>query len=256
MSWGPLFAGIYKGSLRGKPDHLLVWCWIIANKDRHGIVDANFNAIADETGLSSTAVAQVIHSFCQPDPDSRCQLNEGRRLQPLPERGFGWRVVTNELYGARVRKQLYDARRTETGVDAERKRVARVAAQKSKRPDASRRVPTVPDSTSDYITSHEETESETAPKARRPAKRMPAEYVIPETLREWALQHAPDVNIDAELAAIKDCEFKTAHKDWDAAFRNWLRREQKNARPRATRVQPERETKFQRMRRRANEAAE
>lgn len=259
MSWGAWFAAVYTGSLRGKPDHQCVWAWIIAHKGRHGIIDAHINTIASETGLSPTTVAQVIHSFCEPDPDSRSLLEDGRKLLPVPNRGFGWRVVNHETYSARVRKQLYDVQRTENGQDAQRKKAARAARRKSNVPDASRRVPTVPDSTLHDITSTlEESEEETAPKRRRPAKRMPADYVIPETLREWAAVNAPDVDLDAELAAIMDCEFKTAHSDWDAAFRNWLRREQKSARPRVTRLhpQPERESKAQRMRRKVDEVAE
>lgn len=38
--------------------------------------------------------------------------------------------------------------------------------------------------------------------------------------------------IERELASIRDCEFRNARSDWSATFRNWIRREAKNRRPR------------------------
>lgn len=43
-------------------------------------------------------------------------------------------------------------------------------------------------------------------------------------LRQWARSEAPQADFDRELAKFRDHTFKTAHSDWPAAFRNWLRR--------------------------------
>jgi uncharacterized protein YdaU (DUF1376 family) len=54
-------------------------------------------------------------------------------------------------------------------------------------------------------------------------RRMPADHPT-ESLRAWAAEHTPSVNFDAELAQLRDHEFRDPHSDWDAVARNWLRR--------------------------------
>lgn len=52
---------------------------------------------------------------------------------------------------------------------------------------------------------------------------MPTDHPT-EPLRAWASEHTPRVNFDAEMAMLRDHEFRDAHSDWDAVIRNWLRR--------------------------------
>lgn len=63
------------------------------------------------------------------------------------------------------------------------------------------------------------TRAKPAPRSRR----LPAGYAI-EPWREWAAENTPSVNFDAEIAMLRDHEFRDAHSDWDAVVRNWLRR--------------------------------
>lgn len=55
---------------------------------------------------------------------------------------------------------------------------------------------------------------------------MPADHPT-EPLRSWAEEHTPNVNFDAEIAQLRDHEFRDPHTDWDAVVRNWLRRAEK-----------------------------
>lgn len=55
---------------------------------------------------------------------------------------------------------------------------------------------------------------------------MPANHPT-EPLRTWAEQNTPRVNFDAEIALLRDHEFRDPHTDWDAVVRNWLRRAEK-----------------------------
>jgi hypothetical protein len=43
-------------------------------------------------------------------------------------------------------------------------------------------------------------------------------------MRQWAQENTPRVDFDAELALIRDHEFRDPHSDWDAVIRNWLRK--------------------------------
>jgi uncharacterized protein YdaU (DUF1376 family) len=79
--------------------------------------------------------------------------------------------------------------------------------------------------------------------ARR--RRVPADHPI-EPLREWSREHTPSVNFDAELALIRDHEFRDPHSDWDAVIRNWLRRASKQTNREST----EHLTRYERHKRR------
>ena len=58
----------------------------------------------------------------------------------------------------------------------------------------------------------------------RASKRCPESFAPSQDLRQWAGSDAPQADFDRELAKFRDHTFKTAHSDWPAAFRNWLRR--------------------------------
>jgi len=70
----------------------------------------------------------------------------------------------------------------------------------------------------------------------RASKRMPKDFNPSTQLLGWAATEAPLVDFADALATIRDHEFKTAHVDWEAVVRNWLRRDQKAAEERMHRV--------------------
>lgn len=258
--WCPLFSSVFTGSMRGKPEELLVWFTVLGRKNREGIVDCSYRCLAEDCGLSVEVIKRCIEKFCAPDPESRSQDAGGAKLVRLPNRGFGWHVVNHDQYRDKARKQRYNEERTASGADAARKRAER----------ASQRVPTCPAIRSDADQMHirSETESDTPPAIggsaegearsrapRRPAKRMPVDWQMSPELLAQIVAECPLVDIESELRSIRDYEFKVAHLDWDATVRNWMRREQKDLQRKATRVmQPAaRETRFNRMRRRQDE---
>lgn len=262
--YGPLYPETFEGSLRGRSAPLLVWAWIIAYKDWNGVIDQHPRCCADATGLDLAIVVQVLEEFCRPDPESRSQVAEGRKLIPLEGRGFGWRVVNHVVYRERARKREYDQRRTESGADAERKRASRDVPP---RPAKSRALPLSETESETESKTESDPDSEgdargnTPRSARRaPAgwKRLPRDWQPDEELRRWAAAKAPDVDFDAELEAIRDYEFKKPHTDPAATVRTWLRTEQKAAkgRKRMNGAPQAAESKFARAKRVLHEAGE
>jgi hypothetical protein len=78
--------------------------------DRQGVVDKTIAAIARRTVVPIDIVGRAIDVLCSPDPLSRSDVEEGRRLVLInPGRSWGWRIVNYEQY-----RQLRDedARRT------------------------------------------------------------------------------------------------------------------------------------------------
>lgn len=104
--YGKIFASLYQGTLRGNAHAILVFTNMIACSDRLGNVDKHPRAIADEVGLTVDEVRAAIAYLSAPDPESRTNLEEGRRLLPLePGRTWGWRIVTHSKYRAMVREE-------------------------------------------------------------------------------------------------------------------------------------------------------
>jgi hypothetical protein len=78
-------------------------------------------------------------------------------------------------------------------------------------------------------------ESYGAPKAptdkRRASKRCPNDFEVTDDMKAWAAENCPNVDLARQTAAFRDHEFKTAKRDWPAAWRNWMRRAQDEYRP-------------------------
>lgn len=55
---------------------------------------------------------------------------------------------------------------------------------------------------------------------------LPVDFSISENLRAWAEQKMPQVNIDKEVETFRDHWIGNGQKraNWDAVFRNWIRR--------------------------------
>lgn len=92
--------------------------------------------------------------------------------------------------------------------------------------------------------------------ARKPraTKRCPADFVVTDEMAEAARAECPGLDLNRETTKFRDHEFKQAHSDWAATWRNWMR----NAFERMPNVRgsPPSETAYQRsMRERVAQAA-
>lgn len=97
--FGKLYASIYCGTLRGRPNELLVFTNMVATADAEGVVDKHFRAIAEEVGLSIPAVRKAVAELEAPDPESRSPEASGARLVRVDKhRDWGWRIVNYIKY--------------------------------------------------------------------------------------------------------------------------------------------------------------
>jgi hypothetical protein len=212
----PVFDSIFQGSLCGKYPDLPVWLVLLAMQQWGGVVDAHPSYISMVSGIPQPDIEAAITRFCQPDPSSRTPDNDGRRLEPLEGRGFGWRILNHRIYREKARKQAYDEQRTESGADAARKRQLR-------------QVPRSPAQSRDLPLSETETKTDTnSEKSRKPASRataIPEPFDLTEERKAYADKTLPNVDGPALLEAFKDHHRAkgTTAKDWDASWRTWVR---------------------------------
>jgi hypothetical protein len=116
----PIFDSVFQGSLCGKWPDIGIWALMLAMQDKNGEIDAHPSYIALVTGCPVDQVESAITRFCEPDPSSRTPDEDGRRLIPIPGRGFGWTVVNHRKYREKARKSSFDAQRSADGRNAER----------------------------------------------------------------------------------------------------------------------------------------
>ena len=109
----PVFDSVFHGTLCGKWPTLPVWLTILPMADKNGHIDMTYQAMSALTGWPIELLKQAIADLCSPDPESRSDEHEGRRLLPIdPHRSWGWIVVNHVKYREKARKAAYDAART------------------------------------------------------------------------------------------------------------------------------------------------
>lgn len=70
---------------------------------------------------------------------------------------------------------------------------------------------------------------------KRGSRRAPDDFA-PDL--DWAQSEVMDMDVEAEAAKFRDCEFKTAKTDWPATWRNWVRNAKADGRYAKYRAKP------------------
>jgi len=103
---------MYDGTLAEDWRALITFQQLIVLCDADGVIDMTPHAIARRTGIPLEHIKAGIEILQSPDPESRTEGEEGRRIVPIDaHRPWGWRIVNHEKY-----KQLrdYDTVRAQT----------------------------------------------------------------------------------------------------------------------------------------------
>ncbi len=99
------------------------------------------------------------------------------------------------------------------------------AAERMRRYRAHRNVTDVTDRNVPNVTATDtDTDTDTEKRERGRAKRssrVPSDFVPEPSV---ALSQVPDLDVEIETQKFRDWEFKTPRSDWEAAWRNWVRR--------------------------------
>lgn len=211
----PIFDSVYAGSLCGKWPTTAVWVTLLPLCDKNGHIDLSYQAICALTGWPLDLLKQGIEELLRPDPDSRSDVEDGRRLVPIdPGRTWGWKVVNHGLYREKARKMAFDQARVADGRNADRLRERRQTRDDPTRPAMTRRDPP---SNANTDSNKEKNQSKRALRASR----VPEDF-FPDL--DLARKTLPGVDAEREAQKFRDWEFKTPRSDWVAAWRNWVQR--------------------------------
>jgi hypothetical protein len=131
--YGKHYASMYEGSMRGKGSaYFAVWGYVISHfvPDRQAgaQVDINPEILAFLIGEKLEIVEGVLVSMCGPDPKSRSQEEEGRKLVKIGT--YTYRVVN----GAKYRAIRDEEGRREQNREAQQRHRVKIARKSVARP--------------------------------------------------------------------------------------------------------------------------
>ncbi len=208
--YNKLFTKILDSSVWLAPDpHRLVWITLIAAMDQDSFCAfACTQNLAARARVSIEQTEQAVIAFEGPDPFGPDQEYEGRRIERVQG---GWFILNGQKYRTTVTRAIQS--------EQSRLRMQRFRDKQRNEPQRLRNVTSRLRSVTPSVSVSVSDQS----KEIKRAKRCPQDFEITPELAAWALEHCPKVDPVAELAKLKDWEFKTARRDWPAVFRNWLR---------------------------------
>lgn len=137
-------------------DTKVVWITLLALADRHGYVPASVPGLAKAAAVSVDAVREALAKFMAPDPDSRSQEYEGRRVDVADR---GWLILNYERFR--------DMRDEEARKEYERER-KREQRKRARVPDCPALSPPVPEK-STYSQAEAEAKADTDQSPERAA---------------------------------------------------------------------------------------
>lgn len=223
--YNKLFVKILDSSIWLEPDHTrIVWMTLLASMDEDG-----FCAFACAANVANRAIVPIekaeeaLRTLESPDPNSADPEHEGRRIERVPG---GWVVLNAPKYRElATREKIRESNRKRAQAFRDRRRNDRVT----------------PSNVSSCNQSKSESELKpldyniTAPPSASPKKssrnrgtRIPDDFAVTDEHRAFACKFGLP-NPDHEVDRFKDYwraipGQRGLKLDWDATFRNWLRK--------------------------------
>ncbi len=95
-----LFNSILASTVWREPMEVrIVWITLLAMADKDGIAEGSVPGLADFARIPVEATRKAIARLSAPDPDSRSQEHEGRRIQAIDG---GWQLLNHAKYRAKM----------------------------------------------------------------------------------------------------------------------------------------------------------
>lgn len=96
--YGKIFHSIYDGTLAEDWRALITFQQLIVLCDADGIIDMTPQSIARRTGIPIEHIEAGLSILTEPDPQSRSDKEDGKRILPIDDRGWGWQIVNHKFY--------------------------------------------------------------------------------------------------------------------------------------------------------------
>lgn len=87
----------------------MVWITMLAMKDGKQVVESSVPGLAKRAGVTIEECESALKRLCEPDPYSRTQEHEGRRIEAVDG---GWMILNGEKYRDKMsitERRIYQA---------------------------------------------------------------------------------------------------------------------------------------------------
>ncbi len=169
-----------------------------------------------------------VHLIAQSQKDGKTAIQSA--FKELLDRGYARREYRRNAANSRVagtRYDIYEDRFSEEQVSRQSEILAIRNTESQKTPSLTNYL-----SETNYLgetkkkaqDSQKSLSPKNAPQRLAKSKSCPADWEPSPHVREWAATKFPLVDFDDALEAMRDYEFHTAHSDWNATLRTWIRR--------------------------------
>lgn len=221
-----IFAGILESSIASDTKLRRFFMDLLLIADQDGNVVATRDAIAKRLGTTRDEVDWGIEKLQQPDPDSGNPENDGRRLEPMEGRGYGWTILNYGFYrDIKTASELRAANARRQAEFKARKRAAEVAGNgRVTLPNKSN--PSEAYADTDSSTSQKKEQKKEHARKRASLSPLPEPFVVSDRVKAWAQQHdfgKLDQHLEHFVSTAQARAY--VYADWDAAFMNAIRKD-------------------------------
>lgn len=99
--YGKIFESMYDGTLSADWKAMVTFQQLIVLADKDGVIDITPPALSRRTGIPIDIIDHGLKKLAEPDPYSRSDVAEGRRIELIDDhRPWGWRIVNYDQYRA------------------------------------------------------------------------------------------------------------------------------------------------------------
>lgn len=215
MTYGKMFASTFTGSMVGAgPTVFALWAYTIAN-GYGGQVDLHPRVLATVLGTSEQDVHQALAYLCAPDPMSRSEQEDGRRLRHL--KGVAYEIVNHaqyaEMRGAEALREYNRVKKRESR--------SRCVLDPSSDVNDTSKSPLLSSSLISSDLDPEGVQGEPVTHVRlRKGRRAPAD--LEPTVEQRARCKELRLDADALMRKFKVHEFNRDYDDWELRFSKWI----------------------------------
>jgi hypothetical protein len=191
-----------------------------------GCVYGSIPGLARLANVTLEETQAALKCFLEPDPFSRTQDNEGRRIEVIDG---GWKLLNHAKYDdlrndveRAEYKRKWDREHRPSGYQ----RQSDKSPTKSDRSDDSPKISDGP--TPSALTSTSDKEQKKTQQRGNRGSRLPDDWRPSDDLKKWARSEFPDVDLKQAFAEFADYwrgvpGSRGCKLDWDATFRNRVR---------------------------------
>lgn len=242
MTFTKLFSSITESTIWVEPHATrIVWITMLAMADRKGRVWGSIPGLANRARVTLEECEAAIACFMRPDKYSRTKEHNGRRIEEIDG---GWQLLNYAKFRAIQDEEQRRESKREWDRENRGKGAAEVNPSGLSESDVDRHQP-----------SQAEEEAEEEPSSNHSLKRstsvargtrLPPDWEPDDDLQAWTKAEQPSwtpTHADKILASFKDYWTAKAGAsgvklDWDATWRNWVRKEVPMPEPRKPKAAP------------------